>query len=450
MKKLENKSDLTQGAVRNHLIRMTLPMIWGIFAVISFQLVDTFYISLLGTEPLAAITFTFPVTFTFFSVIMGLGISMSSVISRQIGEGNRDKVRRITTHGLIIAFIVGIIMAGLGLLFMHPVFRLIGAEDTLMPMVVDYMLIWLCGSVLINLPIVGNSAIRASGDALLPAIIMTVVVIVNIILDPIMIFGLFGFPRMEIQGAALATVIANGCSMLAGLYVLHFKKNMICTDGLHLYHFKDSLKRLGHIAIPAALTGIIQPVTNAIIIALLATYTHEAVAAYGVASRLEAFAFTIIMAIAAGMAPIIGQNWGAKNYNRVQNTLNIAFKFAVAWSLFIASIFTFFAEPIATIFSKNSDPALISVMVIYFHIVPLTYAAGNLVQGWGSAFNAMGMPKRSFVMIVVRLLVLQIPLAVIGHHALGIKGIFGAIAVTNVITGLGFHMYNRKLFKEHA
>ena len=114
-----NKHNLTEGAVEKHLIRMTIPMVWGIFAIISFQLIDTFYIALLGTEPLAAVTLPFR-NFTFFSIIMGLGIAMSSVISRQIGEGNQDKVRRITTHGLILAFIIGVIMAIGGLTFMQP------------------------------------------------------------------------------------------------------------------------------------------------------------------------------------------------------------------------------------------------------------------------------------------------------------------------------------------
>ena len=227
--KFAHKGNLTEGPIKNHLLRLTIPMIWGIFAVISFQLVDTFYISMLGSEPLAAVTFTFPVTFTFFSIIMGFSIAMSSVVSRQIGEGNHDKVRRITTHGLILTFIVGLVMAGLGLLFMQPLFRMMGATDVMMPMIMDYMMIWFIGSILINLPMVGNSAIRAGGDTLVPAMIMTVAVIVNVILDPIMIFGLFGFPRMELQGAALATVIANGAAMFAGLYLLYFKKKMILT-----------------------------------------------------------------------------------------------------------------------------------------------------------------------------------------------------------------------------
>lgn len=440
-----NKGDLTKGPVTNHLVRLTLPMIWGIFAIISFQLVDTFYISLLGTKPLAAITFTFPVTFIIFSMVMGLSIGMSSVVSRQIGEGNQDKVRRITTHGLILAFLTGIILAALGFIFMNPIFKAMGADEIMLPMIREYMVIWFAGSVFITLPMVGNAAIRAAGDTFLPAVIMTVVAVVNIILDPILIFGLLGFPRLELQGAAIATVFANLCAMIAGLYVLHVRKKMLCRDGLHLKHFKDSAKRLSYIALPAGLTGTIQPLTNAFIIALLAGYSAETVAAFGVVTRLEAFAFTIIMALATGMAPIIGQNWGAKKFGRVYQTLNKAFLFATVWSVFVGLVFMIFARPLASLFSEDNNAEFIYVAVLYFWIVGLTYVPGNIVAGWGSAFNAMGMPKRSFMMIVIKLLVLQIPLAILGSHYFGIIGIFAALAITNLITGTVFHFWNLRV-----
>ncbi len=439
-----NKGDLTKGAVASHLVRLTVPMIWGIFAIISFQLVDTFYISMLGTEPLAAITFTFPITYVIFSMVMGLTISMSSVVSRQIGEGNQDKVKRITTHGLMLAFLTGIVLAVLGFIFMNPMFRAMGADEAMIPMIREYMVIWFLGSVFITTPMVGNAAIRAGGDTLLPALIMTVVAVVNVILDPILIFGMFGFPRMELQGAAIATVFANICAMLAGLYVLHFRKKMICRDGLHLNLFGDSAKRLSYIALPAGLTGTIQPLTNAVIIALLAGYGAETIAAFGVVSRLEAFAFTIIMALATGMAPIIGQNWGAKKFDRVRETLNKAFLFAALWSLFVAVIFIIFAEPLAALFSKDNSPEFIHIAALYFWIVALTYIPGNLVAGWGSAFNAMGNPKRSVMMVVVKLLIMQIPLALLGNHYFGVVGIFGSMALTNALAGTAFHIMNMR------
>lgn len=442
-----NKGNLTEGDITKHLTRLSLPMVWGIFAIISFQLVDTFYISLLGTEPLAAVTFTFPVTFIIFSMILGMGIAMSSVLSRQIGQGDMDTVQRIASHGILFAFLAGLILAALGLGFMEPIFRAMGADDIMMPMVKDYMNIWFAGSIMITMPLVGNAAIRASGDTFVPAMIMTVSAVVNVILDPLLIFGLLGFPRMELQGAAIATVFANGCAMVAGLYVLYARKKLINAESLfkRFHLLGDSFKRLAVIAIPAGLTSSIQPLTNAVIIALLAGYSAEAVAAFGVATRIEAFAFTTIMALATGMAPIIGQNWGAGKFGRVNRTLKTAFAFAAIWSLFVAIILIAFAKPLISLFAEEDATELVKIGALYFWIVALSYIPGNLVPGWGSAFNAMGMPKRSFMMIVVKLLVINIPLALAGGHYFGITGIFAAIAITNVVAGVAFHIMNMRL-----
>lgn len=252
---------------------------------------------------------------------------------------------------------------------------------------------------------------------------------------------------MEIVGAALATVIANAAAMLAGLYVIGVRKKMLLSLwDLHLSLFGDSTKRLLFIALPAGLTNAIQPIVNAFIISLLAVYGPEAVAAFGVVNRIEAFAFVILMAVAVGMAPIIGQNWGAQNYGRVHETLKLAIGFNALWSLLIAILLGVFAGPIARIFSD--DPAVLDATIMFFHIVPLSYIFGNLIQGWASAFNAMGKPERSFIMIAVKMIVLLLPAVYIGAKFGGMEGIFWAMAIVNTISGIGFHFLSAHACKQ--
>lgn len=437
-----NKGILTSGPVSGHLVRLSVPMIWGIFAIISFQLVDTFYVGLLGTTQLAALSFTFPLNYTIFSVTIGFGIAMSSVLSRVIGAGNEDDIKRITTHGLILVFGFGLIVALIGMSFHDAIFRALGASEDILPLIRDYMMIWFAGAVFITLPLVGNAALRAAGDSFTPSIIMTVVAIVNLILDPIMIFGLFGFPRLEIVGAALSTVLANAAAMAAGLYVIRRRKMLLPLRDLQLDQFGDSAKRLLFIALPAGLTNAIQPLVSGYILYLLASYGPEAVAAFGVAGRIEAFAFIILMAVSVGMAPIIGQNWGAGQHARVQETLKLAIGFNVLWSLLVAIILGAFAGPIAGVFSD--DPAVVDTTKTFFWIVPLSYVFGNLIQGWASAFNAMGKPERAFAMIFIKMIVMLIPAVTIGEHLGGVAGIFWAIAIVNTISGIGFHIYSAR------
>lgn len=441
------KGILTEGSIGWHLVRLAGPMTWGIFAIISFQLVDMFYISLLGTQPLAAFSFTFPVTYGMFAFVMGFGIAMSSVLSRLIGEQRQDDLKRVTTQGLVLALAVCLALSLVGYALLDQIFIWLGADDTLRPMIREFMVPWFLGSVFISLPLVGNAAIRSTGDTVLPAAIMTVAAVVNVILDPLLIFGLLGFPRLELQGAALGTVIANALAMIAGLYIIHVKLKL--TDISCLWDIKtwaDTCKRLLVIAVPVGLTNTLQPIVNAIIVSLLSASGASAVAAFGIATRVEAFAFIILMGLSVGMGPIIGQNFGAQKYTRVFETLRLAMNFNILWSIGIAVILAVFAHPIASAFSQ--DPDVIRVTVMFFWLVPFSYIFANLFRGWASAFNALGKPQISFVMVVVELVVLMIPAVYLGSYWGGTAGVFAAIAIINVVTGSFFHLWSWKTWQK--
>lgn len=439
-----SRVDLKTGPIRRHLVRLTIPMIWGIAAIVSFQLVDTYYVSLLGTKELAAMTFTFPVTFFVFSIIMGFGIATSSVISRLIGEGREEDVKRVTTHSILLVFTVGCALAMIGYGLRDAIFAAMGANKEMRPLIHDYMSIWFFGAPFMATPFVGNSAIRAAGSTFAPAVIMVGVALLNAALAPLLVFGVWGFPRLELQGAAIATVFSNMVAMAVGLYILAVRKRMLLPlSNLHLDKFKDSAKRLLFIAIPAGLTSAVGPLVNTIIISMLAGYGTEAVAAFGIATRIEAFAFILLMALAVGMSPIIGQNFGAKNFDRVHETLRNAIGFSVFWCIGVAAILVLLAEPIASVFS--ADPIVIYYAKISFLIVAPSYLFSSLVNGWSSAFNAMGKPQMSVIMTVIKMILLLIPAVLIGAETGGVMGIFWAISIVNIITGVGFHFWSRSV-----
>jgi len=393
-----NKGNLREGSVGGHLTRLTIPMIWGILAIISFQLVDTYFISLLGKDSLAAISFTFPITYMIFSFTMGFGIAMSSVASRLIGAGETDTVKRVTGHGLILGLLIGGALAILGTIFHDSIFRAMGAEGEMLSMIREYMILWFAGSIFITVPLIGNAAIRAAG------------------------------------------------AMCASIYVLYAKKKLLCLHEIKKFNlFGNSVKRLMFIALPAGLTNAIQPLVSAFILGMLAVHGTEAVAAFGVVNRIESFAFIILMALSVGMSPVIGQNWGAERFDRVNETLKLGIGFNFIWSAFIAVILALFAKPIIGLFTD--DPEIIRVGVLFFWVVPASYACGNLIMGWASAFNAMGMPQRSVMMIFVKMVVLLIPASYIGNEMGGILGIFIAMAAVNVVSGLTFHILNARMCK---
>lgn len=436
------RGDLTKGSVGRHLVRLAVPMSWGIMAIISFQLVNTFWVSFLGTEKLAAISFTFPITYAILNIVIGFGIAMSSVISRLIGAGQKETMVRVVTHGLALVWLTGIVIGIIGFIFQDSIFRLMGAEEDMIPLIRDYMSIWFAGMLFFSLPMVGNSVMRADGDSFTPALIITLAAVSNALLDPLLIFGLFGLPRLELQGAAISTVIANAGAMATGLYIIAARKKMLSfrVGRERLSEFGDSAKRILSIAVPVSLTSMIHPLLAAFILSLLAAYGPEAVAAMGVVTRVEAFALVILMGVAVGMAPIIGQNWGAKKFARVNETLKLAISFSVIWSVLVAIVLGVFAKPVASAFSN--DPEVISVALKFFLIVPFSYVFFNLTRGWASAFNAMGMPKRSVILILVETLALMVPAVLIGEKLGGLTGIFIAIAAAHTASGLFSHFWS--------
>ena len=306
-------------------------MAFGIMAIILFTVVDTFYIGQLGAEPLAAMGFTFPISYIVMSIAMGLSVGTSSTIARAIGQGHQRKVQRLATDGLGLAFLIVTCFSLIGLTNLNTIFSLIGAEGEILELISDYMIPWCLGVGLLVIPMVGNGAIRATGDAKTPAIIMTIAGLVNIILDPFLIFGIGPFPRLELRGAALATVVSWGVTFTASLWILGKREGMIRLPVFDLKRSFDSWKQILYIGIPAAGTNVMEPLSMAVITRMISEYGEEAVAALGVGGRLEALSLIGLWGLSMAMTPFVGQNFGAGNYDRIRAALRFGSRFSLIW-----------------------------------------------------------------------------------------------------------------------
>ncbi|NEO81811.1 MATE family efflux transporter, partial [Moorena sp. SIO4G3] len=360
------KQNLIEGKVSSQLTRLTIPMIWGVFAVIAFNLIDTYFVGQLGTKPLAAMSFTFPVVMTLGSLAMGLGVGASSVIARAIGEGDLQKVRRLTTDSLTLSLLVVALFTLLGLATIDPLFTALGAEADVLPLIRSYMQIWYWGMICLVIPMVGNSAIRASGNTAIPSVIMTVAAFVNIALDPVLILGLGGFPRLELAGAAIATVISRATTLVVALWFLNNRLQMLCFNLPKLRVILESWKKILYVGLPAAGTTMVFPISIGVITGLLAGYGTIAVAGFGIASRIESFSQIVLMALSASIGPFVGQNWGAKKYLRVHQALGLSFLFCLFWGVLVTVILAATAPWLASLF--NSNPEVIKITATYLLI----------------------------------------------------------------------------------
>jgi len=436
---------LTEGPVGRLLFRLALPMLGGTFAMTAFNLADTYFVSRLGTLPLAAMGFTFPVVMFIACIVRGLGMGTTSVVSRVIGSGDHDTARHVTTHNLILAFLVVVVFSAAGLLTMDPVFRALGATDEVLPLIREYMVVWYAGIAFMVIPMMANDVIRATGDTVWPSLIMIFGSLVNVVLDPLLIFGLLGCPRLGLRGAALATVIARGTTLVASLLVLHRRHGLVEFALAPLRVMWASWRRVLHIGIPSSATNLLLPISTGVITRVVAGFGEEAVAACGAGGRMEMFAFMIPMALGVSLVPFIGQNWGAGRLDRVNLCRTYSNRFALYWGVCCAVGFMLVSNPMARLFSK--DPRVVDILALYLSIIPLGYGMREIHRYVGFAFNAIGQPLSSAGINAMRVLGLLIPCTLLGARWLGLPGVFWGTVVADVAAACLALLWARWLFR---
>ncbi|HDX8373731.1 MULTISPECIES: MATE family efflux transporter [Aeromonas] len=428
------------------LLRMTGPMILGIVAILAFNLVDTFFIGMLGTQALAAISFTFPVTFVVTSLAMGLGAGLSAVMGHALGQGKHEEAARITTDNLFLAVLLVTLIAVAGALTIHPLFRLLGASDALIALIYDYMLIWYLTVPMLVLPMVGNAAIRATGDTKTPSLVMTVAGLVNGVLDPLLIFGIGPFPEWGIRGAAIATSLSWLMAMLVSLYILRHREGLLRWRLSPRPQLLAHWRALLHVAVPASFTNMLNPLANAVLMTIFAGLGTEVVAAYGAASRVEALLLIVMMALSSVLAPFISQNCGAGNPARAKAALQLCMRFALLFQLAVYALTWLLAPFIADLFSDH--PQVVHLIVLYLHLVPIGYGFQGMVMLLASALNGVRASSISFLFNGLRLFVFLLPGAWLGAKLGGEQGIYLGILLANLAAGTLAWWYARHRFEQ--
>lgn len=415
------------GPVGKTLLGLAAPMAVGIAAIILFTVVDTFFVGQLGAEPLAAMSFCFPVNFVVYSIMMGIGIGTTSVIARAIGEGDRSRVRRLATDALLLALVLVLIFAGGCLLFLDEIFTAMGATPELMPMIRAYMVPWLSGVGLLMVPMVGNSAIRATGDTKSPAVIMIIAGVVNVALDPVLIFGLGPFPRLGLQGAAIATVISWALTFAAAMWLLIKRERMIVLRIPGAMEVWRSWKEVLYIGLPAAGTNLLMPLASGVLTRMVAAYGTEAVAAFGVGTRLDMLSMVGINALSTALTPFVGQNFGAGQKGRVEEALSFSTRAALGFGAAIAFTYGLGAPYIAAMF--NDEPEVIHHATTYLRIIPIAYGFAGIGKIINTMFIALNQPIQASTLMAVRLFGLNVPFAYAGSQLYGLPGMFIGFAI---------------------
>lgn len=437
--------DLTQGSVEWHIIKLTFGMLGGFVGMSAFNIADTYFISRLGKEYLAAMGFVTPLVMFIGCICLGIGIAVAAIVARKIGARDHEGVKRFMSDTMLFAFGFVLVLAMFGLFFAQNILQLMGAEGFVLELALRYLNIWFCFVAFMFVPMLANNAIRATGHALIPAFIMGGGAVLNILLDWLMIFGNWGFPRLELEGAVWATVIARFCSFMIAISLLYFKFHLIGFAVPRWERFKESCRELLATAIPAIGNNVLRPLGNMLIIGMIATFGNAAVAGTNAGTQIMMFSFMLPMAMGSVLMPFVGQNYAASKFDRIRIGWNFSIIACMIYAVLSFVLLLLFGRPLAMVFSK--DPAVYEVILWYLYIILALSGFCHIAVHTGFIFNAVGKPLYASVLYVLRIIVFMLPLAWIGMEFYGVKGIFAGVSLANLFAGIVAWVWFSRIIK---
>lgn len=322
---------LDQGLGRS-LFHMTWPMIFGVLALMSYHLVDAFWIARLGVEPLAALGFTVPIQQSFTGFQVGLGIAVTAIISRTLGAGDALLARR---QGGVVA-ILGAVSAGALCLLLWvvrgPLLTVLGAGPEIRPVIDEFWSVWLGAAWLGAVMYMGYSLHRAQGDTRFPGLMMMVGSVLNMLLDPLFIFT-FGW---GLPGAAWATIAAFTIACMV-TYPRLWHRQWIAFD-LQGFAIWRTIRQVSSIGAPAMVSQLLPPVSAMLATGLVAGFGASAVAAWGLGTRLEFFSLVVVLALTMSMPPMVGRLVGSGELAAARRLIRLAALFVLAWQLGVSLV----------------------------------------------------------------------------------------------------------------
>jgi len=419
------------GALRRQLFAQTWPMAIGVLSLLGFQLVDAAFVARLGTMPLAAQSFTFPITFLMIGIQVGLGIAIAALISRAIGAGELERSRRL---GSLVLFGGSSAMATLAIglwLFHEPLFRQIGAQAETLDLIGAYWAPQLVANTLAALLYFGYTLFRAHNNTRLPGLLMVLTSLCNLALDPVLIFGIGDWPGLGLPGAAWATI----SSFTIGLVLLAWqlsRRNWLSVTDLP-GEARRSTGAFTVIAGPAMLSQLMPPLAALVATALIASIGEQAVAAWGLASRLETVSLMVVLALTMSLPPWLGHCYGAKDWPRIRALMRLAFQAVLVWQLALGLAMALAAPWVAGGLSGN--PEIQSGLTWLVRGLLPSYALLGVCMLVVSASNALGWPLRAMMISFARLFLCYLPCVGLGVLTGQMLYIALGAAVGNVLAG---------------
>lgn len=440
----ENKMGIMP--IRKLLFSMCLPMMASMLVQALYNIVDSIFVSRLSEDALAAVSMAFPMQNLMIGVASGIGVGTNALLSRFLGEKKPEEANKTAMHGILLIACSYILFLIIGLFLTRPFFVMQGADKQIADYGVDYLFIILVCSFGCFFQVIFERLLQSTGKTIYSMYTQGAGAIINIILDPIMIFGLFGFPKLGIAGAALATVIGQ---VVAAVMAIIFNRKVNHELHISFRNFKLSLKRIGQIlliGVPSVLMVAIGSVMTVCINKILGAFSSTAVAVFGAYFKLQSFAFMPIFGLNSGMVPIVAYNYGAKLYDRVKDTVKQAAIFAISIMVTCLVIVQMFPVPLLRLFDASDH--MLHIGVPAMRIISTSFAFAGYCIIMSSLFQALGKSIYSMIVSFIRQLVFLVPAAYLLSKTNNINLVWLAWPIAEVASVGVCTFYLRRTYRE--
>lgn len=428
------------------LFSMAVPPILSMLIQSMYNIVDSIFVARISRDALTAVSLAFPLQNLVLSVAVGIGVGISAVISQSLGAKNTRAADAAAANGLLLTAVHAVLFILFGLLFAKPFIDLFTDDPAIYATGCQYSLIVICFSCGNLFHIYFEKMFQATGNMLVPMVLMLIGALTNIVLDPILIFGLFGFPEMGVAGAAAATVIAQFVSCILSVAWFFLRPQPIC---LSLRGFRPDggmIRRIYAIGIPSSVMMALPSVLVGLLNAILTPLSEAAVAMFGVYFKLQTFVYMPANGLVQGMRPLVSYNYGAGLHARMHRTVRLSL--LTAGGIMVAGTLLFLLVPDTLLLLFDADAEMLAIGIPALRIISLGFVVSSVGVVLAGAFEALGRGGPSLAVSLLRQLLLIPPLALLLSRFWGLTGIWITFPAAELFAAAAAVLLYRRLFRQ--
>ena len=425
------------------LASMSAPAMLSMFVQSLYNIVDSYFVSKLSLDAFQAVSIAFPMQILVFAFAIGVGIGTNSLVARKLGEGKIDEASTTASTGLFLALINAAIFAVIGLLFSGSFIGMFSDNPNVISLGTTFLTIVTACSAGMFIEVLCTKTLQATGNMTIPMVSQLIGAILNIILNPMLIFGYFFFPELGIAGSAIATVISQFTAMTYVIIMLNVKKHAVKPNLRGFKVKKQNVIDIYKVGVPTIVMNAVASLTTTSLNFILMSLSEAAISVLGIYFKLQSFVFMPVFGLTQGAMPIMGFNFGANKKKRFDRTLFLSLSVASVILVIGLLIFQIFRSELLSVFGQDSEIGVYALRVISICFLPATF--GIIIS---SMFQSIGHGFKSLIMSLLRQILVLLPSAYILGKLFGLKGVWFCYPVAEIVCALIFTPIAFKVIKD--